>query len=260
MPWQQPGIAGKTFAQEAAESARQYAHIFSSSVPQRPTHSMRRDSGRPLGPQSYHAAAPPWIHDARRAGSAFASRTQKSAQKSRVLTSDVDYLPTTEGVDLVDKTRAIAPGLKTLPWSRAPDARPPTFPVTEPVDVFYGEDFGPKKSLAGEVNENGRKYAAVFQSTEPRSRPLSETTPKTLGPGVYHDGAAVSAIQVFDGKRPSAAFKTHVASSFVPLGQAEPPDCIYSPFLANEAKKWTSKGYAFSTRERFPRVRPRWQT
>jgi hypothetical protein len=34
---------------------------------------------------------------------------------------------------------------------------------------------------------------------------------------------------------------------------------IHSPLMAMQAATWTSKGFPFSTRERFPRVRAKWK-
>ena len=66
-----------------------------------------------------------------------------------------------------------------------------------------------------------------------------------------------------DPKRPSNSFKTELKSTLVPNKRlAEPPDlqyCFSSPVLGADAASWTSKGYATSTRERFPRARRRWE-
>ena len=39
----------------------------------------------------------------------------------------------------------------------------------------------------------------------------------------------------------------------------EAPSTVTDALFARQARAWTSKGYAFSTRERFPRVRKRWK-
>lgn len=254
MPVYQPGIAGKTFTQEASESIRAYANIFSSSVPQRPKPSSRRHSGRPLGPHTYHPPNPAWVIDARRLHSTFASKTAKDVARDDLLTAEVDY---TNRPELWPIVHGAAPGTRSLPWSKIPDARPATMPIVVALDRFYGEDFGPKDSLVGAVTASARKYASSFTGDR-RFRPPKEATPQALGPGAYTD-TTLNAIQVHDEKRSSSAFKVQLASTFIPLGQSDPPDMIHSPLLAKEAKTWTSKGCAFSTRERFPRIRPRWQ-
>lgn len=258
MPPYQPGPTGKTFTHEAAEHICSLSHIFNSSVPQRAPVSKASLGGRVLGPETYQPTPPVWVNEPRRMGSAFCSKSAKGSDMGRTMTSDVDFLNKPE---LFGTLRECAPGSRTLPWTRESEARPRTHPSSNTpntpftyVDVIYDVDFPPKQHLATAVDESGRRYASSFTSAEVRFREVKQ--PTALGPGQYE--VATSTVAIIDPKRSSCAFKTVVPPVFCKI-PPEAPDNIHNPRLAMQAKTWTSKGCAFSTRERFPRVRPRWQ-
>ena len=144
-----------------------------------------------------------------------------------------------------------------------------------------------------------RKYAASFQSQDRRFKPPKEarhatphraaprhatpraaprrTAPHRAAPHLPRDAAPPSppqihglapgsydppsgSIQLKDVNRPTYQFKsTTNISTFGTKAPNEPPDMIHSPLMAMQAATWTSKGFPFSTRERFPRVRAKWK-
>lgn len=80
----------------------------------------------------------------------------------------------------------------------------------------------------------------------------------SLAPGSYDPPAG--SVSIKDGKRPTYQFKSNTNnSSFGLTPPNEPPDMIHSAEMAMQAAKWTSKGFPFSTSERFKRVRPKWK-
>jgi len=254
----QPGQCGKSFTVESADHICSLSHIFNSSVPQRASVTKPSIGGRVLGPQTYQPPQPRWVYEPRRMGSSFCSKSAKGIVNDRTITSDVDFLNKPE---LYATVRECAPGSKTLPWMRVDPARPRTHPASNTpntpyvaVDVMYDANFPPKQTLATGVVESSRKYASSFTSAERRFKEATQNT--TLGPGQYE--MATSTVQIIDPKRASSAFKT-VAPPSIAKAPSEAPDMIHNPLLAQQAKTWTSKGFAFSTRERFPRVRARWQ-
>ena len=79
-----------------------------------------------------------------------------------------------------------------------------------------------------------------------------------MAPGSYDPPPGC--VQIKDANRPTYQFKsTADYSTFGSSAPNEPPDMIHSPLMAMQAAKWTSKGFPFSTRERFPRVRSKWK-
>jgi len=243
-----PNHNGLTFAQEAAASHRSYSAVFNSSVPQRQQESAKAAYGRVLGPQAYHVPGPVWAHqvDIRHQTSAFASKTNKS-KESRPITADVDFV---NKPAMISAFRSEAPGTRSLPWGvleQRPVAR-----RDKQYDGFLDPDVGTKQSLGTSVGASARGYAASFKSVDNRFK-FKEGS--KLGPGSYE---AQGSVQVHDPKRQSHAFRSTLKSTFKEGASNEPPDSIHSPQQAAMARTWTSKGFAFSTRERFPRVRPHW--
>jgi len=224
-----------------------------------------------LGPASYVLPQPVWTVEPRRLGSPFSSKSPKIPPTPHPITQEVDYLNKPE---LFASFRNTSPGSRSLPWVQIDAARPHTgvpaehdvpeealrrfqsFDRFRSVDQIYDVDYPPKQHLATAMTLSARKYASSFASADKRFRPKTDTT-GTMGPGMYD--TATATVQIHDPKRSSSAFKTELATSFKPQGQTDPPDMIHDPLLANQAKTWTHKGFAFSTRERFPRTRPRWQ-
>ena len=79
-----------------------------------------------------------------------------------------------------------------------------------------------------------------------------------MAPGSYDPPPGC--VQIKDANRPTYQFKsTADYSTFGSRAPNEPPDMIHSPLMAMQAANWTSKGFPFSTRERFPRVRSKWK-
>ena len=66
-------------------------------------------------------------------------------------------------------------------------------------------------------------------------------------------------VRVRDPKRMNYTFKSETSSSLFGAEAGQPPDTVQSIQSAILSRHWTSKGVAFSTRERFPRARPRWK-
>ena len=79
-----------------------------------------------------------------------------------------------------------------------------------------------------------------------------------MAPGSYDPPPGC--VQIKDANRTTYQFKsTADYSTFGSKAPNEPPDMIHSPLMAMQAATWTSKGFPFSTRERFPRVRSKWK-
>jgi len=245
---------GKPMAQSVIDSGQAFSSVFNSSVPQRPSErgALRSYGGRPLGPNSYTPTPPGWAIDPERQSSAFASKTQKSTL-DKVLTSDIDYMNKPELVNrLVDEN---APGSLGYTWPRHEHEMVLTHGGDGLLDRYYDVDFGDKESLATGVHQSARKYASSFTSASKRFPPRREQ--HDLGPGSYE--MPPSAVQVRDAKRANYAFKSLTTGGSFTREANEPPDAIQSSQYAEQSKHWISKGLAFSTRERFPRQRPRWK-
>lgn len=245
---------GKPMAQTVADSGQAFSSVFNSSMPQRPVErgALRSFGGRPLGPNSYNPTPPEWSCEPERQSSAFASKTQK-AGIDKVLTSDIDYLNKPE---LIPKyVEENAPGTLAYSFPRHEQETQIVRGGDGLLDRFYDVEYGPKLSLHNGVHQSGRKYAASFTSASKRF-PLRREQ-HDLGPGSYEMPS--SAVQVRDSKRPHAAFKSLTTGSCFSREANEAPDAIQTNQYAEISKVWTSKGLAFSTRERFPRQRPKWK-
>lgn len=210
---------------------------------------MRRSGGRPLGPNTYSPAPLRWLVEPERQTSAFASKTRKG-QLAAPLTADIDFY----SQQTTELTRGDAPGTRGFTWSKRPITDAPGTRAP-PLDVCYDVDTGTKQTLVSSVARSSLKYASTFQSNAKRFVPRDEAT--ALGPGAY--ASPPSAVQIRDAKRASSAFKSLTVAKGSYVEQNAPPDNIQSSTYADQAKKWTSKGLAFSTRERFPRSRPKWK-
>lgn len=107
------------------------------------------------------------------------------------------------------------------------------------------------------MEHTARKYAGVFKSDDRRFKPKKEI--HDLAPGSYEPPPG--AVQIKDKTRPTYQFKSTADYSTFGMKQVnEPPDMIHSPLMAMQASTWTAKGFPFSTRERFPRVRQTWKS
>jgi len=232
---------------------RTFSSVFNSSTPQRPT--VRSASaaygGRPLGPTSYNPAKLEWLDDPGRQGSVFASKTSLRVNDVP-LTAQLDFLA---HAGQLDKQYESAPGSKGLHWPAPPEPREVV--RDHGLDQFCDAVSG---SVGSEVIRSSRKYASSFQSNAKRGgeqigfKPVTSTE---LGPGIYD--LPFEAIKVQDPKRGSCAFKSQTSSSAFSASCNEPPDNVQSMQSAILSRHWTSKGSAFSTRERFPRTRARWK-
>lgn len=92
----------------------------------------------------------------------------------------------------------------------------------------------------------------------PRSQPstlLAHVLPPSAAPLVYR----LASVAVREPKRNSYTFKSQTTGSVFGASSNEPPDNVQSIQSAILNRHWTSKGSAFSTRERFPRVRAKWK-
>lgn len=230
-----------------SKTARSYSSVFNSSVPQRPPDRAvsRSYGGRPLGPNSYHPSPPEWLVEPERETSAFASKTQMRMAELP-LTAELDFLGAPEQMTLQYRS---APGSRGLTWPVPP---PPRENHRMPgLDQFSDAEI----SLENDVLHSARKYAASFQSNSKRMPTTREQ--HQLGPGSYD--VQKSSVTVNDPKRASYAFKSETNNSMFRDAKNEPPDAVQSIQSAILARHWTSKGLAFSTRERFPRARPKWK-
>ena len=238
--------------EQAAASTRDYSSVFNSSVPQRPLEgaASRSYGGRPLGPNSYNPPQPPWIVEIERGTSAFLSKTEKS-KLAVPITAELDFLDKPEQFEMVNP---IAPGSKGLKWNEGEPKTIYDF-YDQPLDRFYDPDYGVKQTLQKGMVECPRKYAATFNSVDPRFKKPKEIS--ALGPGSYEQPP--SAVQIKEPKRMTYSFKSTTSTSSFKTKSDEAVDSVSSGEAASQAKHWTSKGFAFSTRERFPRQRARWK-
>lgn len=241
-----PHHLGKTMGEVSHESGRAYSHIFRSSVLQRPADKTLKE--KKPAPGQYHPPNPEWITgDPRMPTSAFSSKVKKSVPP-RAVTAEVDYV---NNPLLYARTNSLAPGTGSLPWGtqeqRVEAKR------DKPFDGFIVPDTGNKMTLGTAMEHSTRVYAATFKSNDNRFR-FKDGNP--LGPGSYDTNAAT--IKIIDPKRQSSAFKAQLTTAFGQKATSQPLDNIHTPQLAMMAMAWTSRGMGFSTRERFPRVRPQW--
>jgi len=228
---------------------RTFSSVFNSSVPQRPVERgpARSYGGRPLGPNSYVPNPPNWGHDPGRQMAAFSSKTPLRKYDTP-LTAQIDFL---SHAGQLTSSRFEAPGSRGNAW---PDLPPPVAVNRDPgLDNFADALTG---SVASDVALSGRKYS-VFSSQQKRDLPLRAGTSPLLGPGVYD--TALNEVNVRDPKRLSYTFKSQTDSSAFGEVAGQPPDAVQSIQSAILSRHWTSKGVAFSTRERFPRARPKWK-
>ena len=84
---------------------------------------------------------------------------------------------------------------------------------------------------------------------------LAHVLPPSATPLVYR----LASVAVREPKRNSYTFKSQTTGSVFGASSNEPPDNVQSIQSAVLNRHWTSKGSAFSTRERFPRVRAKWK-
>jgi len=251
---------GKTMVQEAAEVGHNNpAYLLNSSLPQRPViiGQLAKPSsygGRPLGPHSYDVPNMPWMDEPERLTASFASKTKGGTKSIPPLTAEVDFINKPE---LIDFQRQVAPGFHSYTWGK--QAQRPHDPSDTKLDRFYDYDSKlTQLNLSTVMEHHPRKYAAVFQSADRRFKKEKEV--HQMAPGSYEPPPGCADLQLKDANRPTYQFKsTADYSTFGTTAPNEPPDMIHSPLMAMQAAKWTSKGFPFSTRERFPRVRSKWK-
>ena len=190
--------------------------------------------------------------DPMRENSVFMSKTTLSSNE-KPITADLDFYGHAGQVSLYTRE---APGSRGLHWPVPPDPREV---VRDPgLDEFCDSV---SYSLSGDVMRSSRKYASSFQSTLKRGTDAvpgtQRATSPVLGPGVY--SVPLDTIKVRDTKRMNYTFKSQTDSSLFGAEAGQPPDTVQSIQSAILGRHWTSKGVAFSTRERFPRQRSRWK-
>lgn len=271
---------GKTMAQEAAETPQSYSSVFNSSVPQRPVAgaAARSYGGRPLGPHTYDPAPPGWpmpywLKEIDRQGPSFISKTRQrggavgGGREAASITTQIDMLPNVVGenekgvlpaAELVKKQVSNPPGNEGFTWGRQPQ-HPPEY-KDKPLDKYYvteDKKYG-KPTMLYVMEHSDRKYAASFNSQDRRFKELDALAKadNQLGPGTYDMPPTIG---VKDPKRMTYPFKSATDPRSLKDIKDEAPSTVTDALFARQARAWTSKGYAFSTRERFPRVRKRWK-
>jgi len=193
----------------------------------------------------------PWMDEPERPTASFASKTVLAPTKPPI-TSDIDFLNKPE---LIDVQRQVPPGFYSYTWGK--QEQRPTDPSDAKLDKFYDYDNKlTQLNLHTVMLHHPRKYAASFLSQDRRFKPPKEI--HGLAPGSYDPPPGC--VQIKDVNRRTYQFKsTTNISTFGTKAPNEPPDMIHSPLMAMQAATWTSKGFPFSTRERFPRVRAKWK-
>ena len=234
-----------------SRTPRSFSSVFNSSVAQRPSTvtTARAFGGRPIGPSTYHPPPPGWHNDPQRQNAAFSSKTALRTYATP-LTAHIDFQITS-----INTCIGAAPGARGLHWPEPPEVREP---YREPGLDAFSDAVG--KSLWSDVMGSSRTYASSFMSTVKRGEEqvgVSRPTSPGLGPGVYD--VALASVRVRDPKRMNYTFKSQSSGSVFGAPANQPPDTVQSIQSAILKKDWTSKGVAFSTRERFPRIRPRWK-
>ena len=200
-----------------------------------------------------------WIKDATTPMASFASKTQKMKEKPPV-TAEVDYL-TGNPDKLLDMQRQVPPGFYAYTWGNMEQR--PVDKRDVKLDKVYDVNYGVKIDMQSQMEQSSRLYAASFNSQDRRFKQKKES--HDMAPGSYDCSKApgYNAINIKDPKKPTYPFKSQTDYSsinFKTAAKNEPPDAIHTPLFAQQAAAWTSKGFAFSTRERFPRVRSTWKS
>lgn len=241
--------------QRLMRTQRTFSSVFNSSTPQRPLERgpAAAYGGRPLGPCSYNPMKQKWLDDPDRQTWYFSSKTQFTKDR-KPLTADIDFLASQDSTQL-KASLGSAPGSSGLVWPSPPEPREV---VRDPgLDEFADNITG---SVASDIVRSSRRYASSFNSNLKRGAEAVGFTPGTtaeLGPGVYE--LPLASVAVKEPKRNSYTFKSQTTGSVFGASTNEPPDNVQSIQSAILNRHWTSKGSAFSTRERFPRVRPKWK-
>lgn len=191
------------------------------------------------------------MNDPLRMNSVFSSKTKLSTYKEP-LTAHLDFLANAEQLKA---QYGSAPGTHGLRWPKEP---PTITPYRDPGLDEFSNSVG--HTLELNVLNSSRRYASSFESVSQRGKAaIDGDTPPELGPGYYDLASGSAAIRVHDPRRASANFKSVKPELLVGSSVSQPPDNIQSIQSAILMKHWTSKGVAFSTRERFPKVRARWK-
>jgi hypothetical protein len=179
----------------------------------------------------------------------FQSSTQYDKVKPR-LTDQLDFLKNPEVG--YNASMPLVPSSRGIKWSLPRDYQEPH---RDPgLDEFCQIEIG---TLGGEMLTSPRKYAPVFNSAVKRFKPVYETmTGPELGPGSYDFEPSIS---VHEPNRQSYPFKSQASNTMFDKAANQPPDAIQSIQSAILMRHWTSRGVAYSTRERFPRQRARWK-
>ena len=232
-------------------STRTFNSVFSSSTPQRPGISVPSYGSRPLGPTTYHPRGPAWHNDPSRMTSTFLSKVPNRTKMGTPLTCEIDYLESPERS--MRATLTSGPSSHGHAWPNALEPR--ELMRDKAFDDFCEIDVG---TLSSAVTHSSRRYASSFQSASKRMPSDTDgATSPVLGPGAYD--TAKASIVVHEPKRANYTFKSQTQGSLFDAHANQPPDAIQSIQTAILLRHWTSKGSAFSTRERFPRVRKRWK-
>jgi hypothetical protein len=246
MPYQHNG---KSMSNACIASARAYSHIFNSSQEQRPN--IVQHGNERVGPQTYYTSKP-WLHYDRD-GTLHATPAFKDTQ----LKMKPPFPSVTAEVDFIDPDRLACSqrNSKSLPWSTTPQRLPPNTQAT--VDKIYDPKYGRTASLERQLETSARAYAAVFMSQQKRFKQPAGDVNVELGPGKYDIPSACMRIK--NPNRATPTFKSTPWYKVKPLHAPQvhqAPDAIYSPTSA----LGTRSGFAYSTRERFPKQRPTWNS
>mgnify|MGYP003685863785 CR=1 FL=1 len=253
-----PSYNGKSLAEACAQSARAYSHIFNSSQEQRPDLVKVDDMfGRPVGPQTYNVPRPQWLKYDRdgtlRKSPAFLDGQLKMKPHSSSLTAKLDYVDP----HVFKAVQKNPPGSNSYQWpSTSRDALPHD---RKPLDKFYDPNYGKTASLERQLETTSRTYAASFKSQDKRFNQFVVDSNIAVGPGKYD--VKHNCLEVKNPTQKTPTFQSRPWYKVKPLHREQlqqAPDSIPSSTFARESKVWTQSGFAFSTRARFPRVRPTW--